>query len=333
MRGDHTGPVPGYVNGWGVVCGSLAAQEDRFRDLGFFLPLLALEEKEALVAHLQDTFIREYLIPGVQWEDFTRIAEKCFHDKAMAIRALCPVGIPVDIFLVPYDFMNLKVALRGGTTFPFPSGIFTEELLTSISKGDHDEMPNSLSLWTGWASSGLSQLSPLDLDILLDGACLRQLLAMAEAMGSAFIYKCVYEHVTALLVILFWRAYSHGLAPSRVRQLLQPLDGLSELVDDLSNQPTPQRWAVLIGGVLGDLIMAALEAPEEDQVMEFAMSVMETIAAHVAEGGIQTSGPEAVFSFMSRLEVQMRHLKIVVAGRLGGIDRDMLRRRLMKSHG
>lgn len=315
------------------MCGGIAVLEERFRDRDFFMGLLALEEVGDMIPHLQDTVLREYLTPGAEWEDFTEIAKRCFYDTALAVRSMCPSSGPVDVFVAPYDFMNLKTSLAQNTSFPYPFVVFPEDQLVALAKGELPEAPESLKEWPGWSTSEIQHLAPLDLDILLDGAYLRYLLHAAEGIGSDFIRACVRERVKAKVVTLLWRAHALGIPLKRVENHLQPLGELTGLVEDLALQSNPQAWAALVGGEIGDVLAEVQEWGSVDRVPEFASKVDDRLLSVAALGGMQTSGPEAVFSFMAGFEHQLRLLTLVVTGRLGGVDRDGLRRRIGGAHG
>jgi len=165
---------------WGFVSGRISVLEARFLPREFFMNMISQERIEDIIPHLQDTFLKDYLAPGAVWEDFGALSDRCFYDMALSLRGNCPSTIPVDIFLLQSDYLNLKAALTGATTFPFPASLFTHEMLLAIAHDDHAELPQSLRESAGWTAGDAFQIDPGILDIMLDGSYLRHLLSLAN---------------------------------------------------------------------------------------------------------------------------------------------------------
>ena len=98
----------------------------------------------------------------------------------MSIRADSPSPAPADMFLISGDYQNLKRALGGSTVFPFPFGLVSEENLEEIARGDITGVPGPIAEQATKELSDLTDISPVILDILLDGAYLRHLLLLAD---------------------------------------------------------------------------------------------------------------------------------------------------------
>lgn len=317
---------------WGFVSGRLSVLEERFAGREFFTSLITQEHLGDVVPHLQETFLKEYLSPGAVWEDFSALADRCFHETALSIRAECPTGIPVDIFLLPFDYLNMKNALLRETVFPFPRALFQEELLQAVAHGDYAELPVTLRPGEGWSLSDMAQVDPMDLDIILDGAYLRHLLILADDMGSGLMSTYLNERVQAHIVTIFWRASSQNLPLRRFQQHLLPMGDLTGLVNDLAGQGNPELWPALVGGTVGDVLAETLEMERSEPMTGFSLKMANRLMGLAREGRLQTAGPERVFSFIAGLHAEMANLKLVVAGRLSRIDRDVLKRRLREGY-
>ena len=318
--------------GWGFVSGRLSVLEERFAGREFFTGLIMQENLGDIVPHLQETFLREYLVPGTAWEDFSALADKCFHETALSIRVECPVGIPVDIFLLPLDYLNMKNALLRDAVFPFPQALFQEELLQAISHGEYGDLPVTLRLGEGWSLTDMAQVDPADLDIILDGAYLRHLLTMAEEMDSELIASYLHEQVQAHIVTIFWRAASQNLPLRRFQQHLLPMGDFTGLVNDLAGQGNPEMWPGMVGGGVGDALTEAFEMDRGDRITAFCLRMANRLMGFARDGKLQTAGPERVFSFIAGMHAEIVNLKLVVAGRLSRIDRDLLKQRLREGY-
>jgi len=333
MRGAGAGPIKGYVPGWGVVSGVVSALEERFQGREFFFSLVVQEKQADMVTHLQDTVLKDCLTPALPWEDFTAVADSCFADAAAAIRPLCPVSAPVDVFVAPYDFLNLKDALMGRDAVRFPSVLFDRDLLGAVARGDTEKVPESLRQCPAWASWDPAQALPLDMDLMVDGAYCRHVLALAGESRSGLVEECVTGHVEASLLKLFWRASLLGFPARRIRRFFEPMGDLGGLLDDIAGQAGPHNWPEIVGGPLGDLMARALEEPGNDPVGYFSEKAAVLFTTSARAGRSQTAGPERVFAFMAEFYDQVTNLKLAVAGRLGNVGQDVLRRRLELRYG
>jgi vacuolar-type H+-ATPase subunit C/Vma6 len=60
--------------------------------------------------------------------------------------------------------------------------------------------------------------------------------------------------------------------------------------------------------------------------------VINLLARIAKEGKMQTAGPERVFSFLEGFYNEIQNFRLVVNGRLSGINPDVLRQRLRESY-
>ena len=165
---------------WGFVSGRISVLEGRLLPREFFLNLIAQEHLGDLIQHLQDTFLRDYLTPGTVWDDFSDICDRCFYEMALSLRGDSPSSLPADLFLLQGDYLNLKNALTGSSDFPFPfrialSGQSFSRSVTAITV--------IFPLFDREPRQGLpaeaGEIDPAILEIILDGAYLRNLLSIS----------------------------------------------------------------------------------------------------------------------------------------------------------
>ncbi len=317
---------------WGFVSGRISALESHFFSKEFFLNIIAEDHQEDILPHLQETFLKDYVTPAAVWDDFGAVTDRCFYDMVMSIRADSPSPAPADMFLISGDYQNLKRALGGSTVFPFPFGLVSEENLEEIARGDITGVPGPIAEQATKELSDLTDISPVILDILLDGAYLRHLLLLADRLGSSFISYWVCEKVLASAVLVLWRAAKQGLPLRRYHRHFLPLGDVTALVDDLMAVEDLRSWPQSIGGVVGELMAQALGLDEDDQLAGFNLKTTDYMTRLAQDGKFQTAGPERVFAFLAGLAVEMQNLKLVVAGRLNRIGRDFLKLQLRETY-
>ncbi|MCX5768908.1 MAG: hypothetical protein NTZ09_01345, partial [Candidatus Hydrogenedentes bacterium] len=76
----------------------------------------------------------------------------------------------------------------------------------------------------------------------------------------------------------------------------------------------------------------ALLAGEDEQIMRFGVLMYNRLTAIARRGRLLTVGPERVFGYLWGLLVEIYNLKLIITGRLNGIDADLLRRRLREAY-
>jgi len=313
---------------WGFVSGRISALEAHFLPREFFMGIIGQECVDDIVPHLQETFLGDYLTPGAVWEDFSALADRCFHDMVISIRNDCPSTIPADIFLLQSDYLNLKNAFSGATTFAFPMGILGHEKLSAIAHGDFADLPGFVTEAGGFGEGEIYEVFPGIIDIFLDGAYLRHLLSLAQGLRSEMIGTYVNDKVLASIVIILWRAVKQGIQTKRYEQYLLPLGDFTPVITELTGMQNPEAWQTAIGGEIGDLFAESIELEMDDQISGFELRATNHLTGIARDGKSQTAGPERVFSFLSGLLVEMQNLKLVVTGRLNRIDQSLLKQRL-----
>lgn len=313
---------------WGFVSGRISVLEARFSTKDFFLGVISKESMEDVLPFLQGTFLADLITPGAVWVDFSSLADRCFTGLALSIRDDCPSTVPVDLFLLQGDYLNLKDALTGSSVFRFPFGIFSQQMLQALANGDYAEVPDTVKESLSWKGEGPREVDPATLSAILDAAYLRHLTRLAEKLGSALVTAYVREQVLADLVIVLWRARNQGLSlKDHIRHLL-PAGELDTLLPGLAAADSVDAWPALVGGATGRLLSEALEFEGGAQVSGFELKSANHLTALVHDGRYQTAGPERVFVFLQGLATEIRNLKLSIGGRLGRIDRDLLKGRL-----
>ena len=317
---------------WGFVSARISVLEARLLPREFFLNLIAQEHLEDLVQHMQETFLRDYISPGAAWSDFSDLCDRFFYEMALSIREESPSSLPADLFLLGGDYLNLKGALTGSSEFPFNFGLLSQEKLLAVSHGDYADLPPALRESESGFTGDSGEMDPAILDIILDGAYLRNLLAMAGKIGSQLITAYIHDRVLSHIVIILWRALRQQQPLRRYQQYLLPVGDFNHVITELSGTPNIDNWPSVVGGEVGDILSESIELHGDEQISGFELRVSNHLTRFARDGKIQTAGPERVFSFLAGLHVEVQNLKLVMNGRLNRIDQALLRQRLRECY-
>jgi len=317
---------------WGFVSGRISVLEGRLQPREFFLNLIAQEHLEDLIQHLQESFLREYLSPGTVWDDFSDLCDRCYHEMALSLRGDSPSSLPADLFLLQGDYLNLKNALTGSTDFPFPFGLLPQEKLLSIGHGDHADLPSSLLQTDVGVPGDANEMDPAILEIILDGAYLRNLLSIAREIKSELITSYIHDRVLSYIVIILWRALRQQQQLRRYQQYLLPLGDFTPIVTELSGMPNTENWPSMLGGAIGAILSESLELPRDEQISGFEHRIANHLTQIARDGKMLTAGPERVFAFLVGFQAEIQNMKLVVNGRLNRIDQALLKQRLKEGY-
>jgi len=318
---------------WGFVCGRISVLEGRLLPRDFFHALVAMTHHDDILQHLQDSFLREYLVPGSPWEDFSALADRCFYDLAVSLRRESPSPAPANLFLCRGDYLNLKNALAGLRDFPFLPGEIPLETMQAIAGGNFADLPPVFRETVSADGLEANGIVPAVSDMVVDGAYLRHLLFVAGETDSPFIRACIRDRVLVLTVSVLWRTLRQGRLLKPYRRYFLPLGEHSPIVDDMIDVNNPDGWPAVIGAEVGDILNEALQWPYNEQVSRFELLGANHCIQLAAHGRLQTAGPERVFTFLTGLHSEIQDLKLVVSGRLNRIEPTILKERLREVYG
>ena len=322
-------------NKWGFACGRVAVLEGRLIPHEFFLNLAGLERAEDLFHRLQDTSLREHMVPGaLSWEDWSTIIDRYVHDAVLSLRRNCPNPDLVDIFTLSEDYLNLKRAVQNRPGYPFNKSVFSEARLAQVASGMTRLLPDCIrpALASLAATPGGDAENQLLADIVLDGAYLRHYEVLGAASGAPLVKEWVHLRVLGRALVALWRAAGAGHSLKLFQQYFLPIGECDGILNDLCAMPDPRSWGALIPGELGDFWIRALEAEEDDQVSTFDLLSSNYMTAMARIAKLQTAGPERVAGYLWGLWVEAFNLKLVISGTLNKVEPGLLKSRIRETY-
>jgi len=163
---------------WGFVCGQISVLEGRLMSYDFFMNLGGIEKSEDVLHRLQETSLREFMVPGAEtWEDWSTIIDSYVHSQIDELKKASPSPEITDVFLLNEDYVNLKRAINGKNAL-FPKNVFSESRLNEIASGNSALFAEIIrpSISAIANPAGAQSENPIITDIVLDGCYLRQYL-------------------------------------------------------------------------------------------------------------------------------------------------------------
>ena len=173
---------------------------------------------------------------------------------------------------------------------------------------------------------------PQQADLVLDRACFQEMESLARACGSAFLQGYVRLSVDAANLRAAVRAARMGKGSEFLNQILLPGGNVSEralagarpeeLAERFRSGPLAQAAA------LG----AARTQPDSGPLTEFERLCDNAVTGYLASASRVPFGEETVIGYLYAREAEITAVRIIMAGRMAGLDGETIRSRLRATY-
>ena len=318
-----------FQSDWGFVCGRVSALEARLLSPEFFQTLLSHSRVEDMMRQLQESPLRESVVSGSDWQDWSGIVDGFFHTLVKSIRHDCPNPAVANIFILRDDYLSLKLAVTGQTDFPFAEAMLSREQLLDMASGDTSVLPSPFREAAEEARAAIEEDRGHTLvDVVLDAAYLRHLLALGDSVDAPLVQAYVSDLVASRALVALWRRLKAGMQARVLQQHMLPMGSLTAMLTAVLSAGEPANWAEVVPGELGRLLRQAFEEAAGEEAQHFEDLAANHLAAMARRGQSQVAGPERVLSFLRTVASETHNMKLIVCGRLSRIEGAALKRRM-----
>ena len=254
-----------------------------------------------------------------------------FRDLAHAV----PDGRMVELFQLKYDYHNAKVLLKAKVT-----GQAANRLLVSGGRYTPEQLTQSMSSCGDYFRRAVEQAGdcleqtgdPQLADLLLDKACFGEMGLLAGECDSAFLQGYVRMVVDAANLRSWVRCARLEKDARFLSQVL--MEGGNVSVSTLM-----QARAQDISGLFrpGPLTAAAelaadLARPNAGALTAFERECDNALMAYQEKARRAPFGEEVVAGYLFAREAELTAIRTVMAGRMAGLDAEIIRQRLRESY-
>lgn len=246
----------------------------------------------------------------------------------------------LDVFRIKYDYHNAKAILKAQARDQDPRRLLVsggrydpQALLADIQAGELDRYSPAFQEAVAQARDLLAtSKDPQRSDFLLDRACYGEMLEAAQASGSGFLTRYVRTLIDSLNLRAKVRATRAGRGAELLERALIPGgevdlsalesaqgEGLAKLYQD-----TPLRQAAQAG--------VALLEPGKGDMTAFERLCDDAVTAVVARARQVPFGIETVIGYLYARQAELTAIRIVMSGRLAGMEKDRIRERLREAY-
>ena len=173
---------------------------------------------------------------------------------------------------------------------------------------------------------------PQQCDFILDRACYEELTKAADATGSDFVRGYVRILIDAINLRTAVRAARLGKGGDFLASILLP--GGNVTVDTLVRTKAEEFPRLFSFGPLSQAaeLGAALSAPRSGPLTAFERACDNGVTAYVSAARRIPFGEQTVIGYLYARECELTAIRIIVSGRLAGLDGDTIRERLRDAY-
>lgn len=245
---------------------------------------------------------------------------------------MCPDKRVVDVFRLKYEYHNAKVLVKSGGSGSedLLSGCGRsgeDELRSAYETGENTDLSGTLVAAMSEAKSTLAKTgNPQLADIFLDRAYFAELVQLAGEIGDGFITGYVRVLIDSANVRIAVRSQSVEGGSARFLAIAL-IDGGTVDVDEIRRSMDSRDALVQL---YANTMFA--EAVQKEGMTAFELAADNAVNAFLADSELVSFGPAAIAGYLAAVENEITAIRIILTGRLMGIDPKLLRERLRESY-
>ncbi|MEK6576973.1 MAG: V-type ATPase subunit, partial [Nitrospirota bacterium] len=319
--------VSGRVN---VLDSSLLGDE-------FFRRIISSNTLQETHRVISDSPVKAYFPHTEDLHDTDSMLNRYYKDRITDISGSSPDPAVCDIFLLRYDFLNLKNYVKERILHaPYerhPLGKIPDDLWDALWKGEESSLPEIFATSVTLIKRNIGDgLSGVVIDSIIDNAYLCHILQKAEGIGSPMIENFIRKYQLVKGIEIIWRALSSGREPELIPELLFTISGLieEELYSRLTHSPMDKWNQILMEIFPKERCERIFTGPTNDRLKRFIKETDDYLFQETKTPTYITFGPEQVFLYMLGFTREVFNLGLAIKGRINRIPPALIEERLRR---
>ena len=247
----------------------------------------------------------------------------------------------IDIFKLKYDYHNVKAILKAGAMgvssdhmLMDMGRVSTAELKKALQSGELENLPPMVASAAAEAREVLETTRDPQLsDIVLDRWCYKDMDAVAETTGSAFLHGYVKAQIDAANLRSLVRTLRMGKSADFLKGVLFSGGDISE---DAILSVSTNGGSGLMELYGSTRFRAAAESGEEalkgGALTDFEKRCDDAVGDYLAGAQFVPFGEAPLLGYLAARETEYTNLRILLLGRSMGLPADVIRSRLRASY-
>ncbi|MBO7668364.1 MAG: V-type ATPase subunit [Firmicutes bacterium] len=250
--------------------------------------------------------------------DFEKVLSDNMKETYDTINSTIPDEKELSFFKYPNDYHNLKVLLKAeflksdASHLLIDSGtIPADKLQDMLRRRDFSLMTLEMRQAVDEAIELFAKSrDPQEIDLRLDKACYKDMLTDAEESGNQFLQEYVKKLIDSLNIDAFARLKEIGKPRAFFRRVF--LDG-----GNLDENAVEQKAVAIVN----EVTLSGVEKYLDTQRMEFVKDALYV-----------PFGIEPVVGYLEAKEAEVMNLRMILTGKISGMDDALIRERLRETY-
>jgi V/A-type H+-transporting ATPase subunit C len=260
------------------------------------------------------------------------------------IQGLAPDKGLTDVFLLKYDYHNVKVLLKSEATGEKAGPLLIDagripcrQLQAMLAEGNFAAMSQSMGQGMAQAVAEAREVlaktqDPQLLDILLDKAMYADMLTAAAALRLKYISGYVALLIDSANLRLTVRLRRMGKGDEALRQALVPGGGipLSRLLTEITPEILESIYSLSPLALAAQAGARALQG--EGSLADMDLACDDVLLNYLKSAKYVGFGAEPLVGYLAASEAELTAVRTVIAGKLAGLAPEMITERLRETY-
>ena len=250
--------------------------------------------------------------------DFEKVLSENMKETYDTIYSTIPDEKELSFFKYPNDYHNLKVLLKAEFLKSDASHLLIDSGTIPADKLQDMLRRRDFSLMTVEMRQAVDEAielfaksrDPQEIDLRLDKACYKDMLTDAEESGNQFLQEYVKKLIDSLNIDAFARLKEIGKPRAFFRRVF--LDG-----GNLDENAVEQKAVAIVN----EVTLSGVEKYLDTQRMEFVKDALYV-----------PFGIEPVVGYLEAKEAEVMNLRMILTGKISGMDDALIRERLRETY-
>ena len=250
--------------------------------------------------------------------DFEKVLSANMKETYDTIYSTIPDEKELSFFKYPNDYHNIKVLLKAEFLKSDASHLLIDSGTIPADKLQDMLRRRDFSLMTVEMRQAVDEAielfaksrDPQEIDLRLDKACYKDMLTDAEESGNQFLQEYVRKLIDSLNIDAFARLKEVGKPRAFFKRVF--LDG-----GDLDENAVEQKAAAIVN----EVTLSEVEKYLDAQRMEFVRDALYV-----------PFGIEPVVGYLEAKEAEVMNLRMILTGKISGMDDTLIRERLRDTY-
>ena len=278
-------------------------------------------------------------MPRVNLDELDRVLTQERDKTLKDLTSSAPHPEILEVFKVKYDYHNIKTLLKAEAMGVDPERLLVsagrvkvEELTEKLRSGDLRGLPGILQSAAGEAREVLGTTGDPQLaDFVLDRAYFQDMFHLAQESGSAFLEGYVRIQIDSANLRSVVRTLRMGKSMEFLRGVLFEGGNIdtNRILNNAAGGNLEDLYAI---SPLKEAAEAGTAALNGGRLTRFEKLCDDAVLSYVAGAKYVAFGEAPVIGYLAAKENEFTSVRIIMSGRMAGLDADTIRERLRDSY-